>query len=319
MYFKSFACIGPFGILTPDMPIDFNAKLSVTPALCKEPDYRHWIAPMQLRRMSKPVRMGIAAARMCLLPEEKADPASVHTGTAYGMLADTETFLNNLVSRDEMMLTPTSFIQSTHNTVGGQIALALECNAHNMTFVQGGHSFESAVLDAILWTGGFQDKPSLLGAVEELTPTSFDILSRLNVYNSRVVAGEGASFFQVSGSKDQGYIARLAAMEMFRRRRRGKQVSALFSDFLHHHKLTISDQDICLLGDVNPGIAAYESLNRLFPAGNIITFKDYCGEYPTASAFALGLALSLQQNNRTGKTWIINHYGNYWSFWCIAD
>ena len=48
------------------------------------------------------------------------------------------------------ILTPTSFIQSTHNTVGGQIALGLECKGYNFTYVHASISFESALLDAQL-------------------------------------------------------------------------------------------------------------------------------------------------------------------------
>ena len=48
------------------------------------------------------------------------------------------------------ILTPTSFIQSTHNTVGGQIALELQCKGYNFTYVHGSNSFESALLDAKL-------------------------------------------------------------------------------------------------------------------------------------------------------------------------
>jgi hypothetical protein len=34
--------------------------------LCIEPDYKAYIPPMQLRRMSKAVRIGIGASKMCM-------------------------------------------------------------------------------------------------------------------------------------------------------------------------------------------------------------------------------------------------------------
>ena len=65
--------------------------------LCKEPDYKAYIPPMQLRRMSKAVRMGIGATRVCMenAGVEKADAISV--GTAFGCLHDTEVFLSKMV------------------------------------------------------------------------------------------------------------------------------------------------------------------------------------------------------------------------------
>ena len=59
-------------------------------------------------------------------------------------------FLTKMVENNEELLTPTAFIQSTHNTIGAQIALMLQCNNYNNAFVHRGFSFESALLDAML-------------------------------------------------------------------------------------------------------------------------------------------------------------------------
>lgn len=320
MYFNSFAGISPSGILQPGAHLDLTTKLTTSPAWCCEPDYAPWISPMQLRRMSKPVRLGVTAAKICL-ERSPALPDSIHIGSALGMLADSEMFLNNLIEREESMLTPTSFIQSTHNTVSGQIALALQCNAYNMTFVHGGHSFESAVLDAALMLDGAPGRQVLLGAVEETTATSFELLRRFGVYNEHIIAGEGASFFQVSAKRDSHALGRLMAFDMVLQDPTGKNIVTLFSGFREQHRLKIAPGDFCLIGARDQEIyhEPYLSLMLQFPENNRITFKDYCGEYPTASAFALSLALSLQPKNPEGQTWIINNYGKYWSFWCIAS
>jgi 3-oxoacyl-[acyl-carrier-protein] synthase II len=126
-------------------------KGETNPLICVEPDYKEMINPMQLRRMSKVVRMGIATAKSALKDAQIEKPDIITIGTAYGCLADTEFFLNKLISQEETMLTPTSFIQSTHNTVSGQIALMLACHGHNFTFVHKGFSFESALQDAMMW------------------------------------------------------------------------------------------------------------------------------------------------------------------------
>src|SRR5690606_26853795 len=85
-----------------------------------EPSYAGMIQPNQLRRLSKAVRMGIGAARMALEEAGLQTPDMISTGTALGCFQDTEVFMDQMVRYGEEKLSPTAFIQSTHNTVGGQ-------------------------------------------------------------------------------------------------------------------------------------------------------------------------------------------------------
>ena len=95
--------------------------------------------------MSRIIRMGVAAAMECLQEADVKKPDAIITGTAYGCLEDTGLFLAKMVENNEEMLTPTAFIQSTHNTVGAQVALMLSCHHYNNTFVHRGFSFESYI------------------------------------------------------------------------------------------------------------------------------------------------------------------------------
>ena len=72
-------------------------------------------------------------------------PGGIIVGTAYGCLQDTEIFLTTMIEYNEEMFTPTAFIQSTHNTIGAQIGLMLQCHNYNNAFVHSGFSFESAL------------------------------------------------------------------------------------------------------------------------------------------------------------------------------
>jgi 3-oxoacyl-[acyl-carrier-protein] synthase II len=94
-----------------------------------EPDYKQYIDPKQIRRMSHVIKMGVAAAQECLSNAQVEMPGAIVTGTAFGCLEDTYTFLGRIIEMDEEMLPPTAFIQSTHNTVGAQVALMLKCHA----------------------------------------------------------------------------------------------------------------------------------------------------------------------------------------------
>ncbi len=174
-----------------------------------EPAYNDWIEPKLLRRMSRIIRMGVSTAKACLQEGHETNPGAIITATAYGCLEDTGIFLTETIERKEEMPPPTAFIQSTHNTVGSQIALMLKCHNYNNTFVHNGFSFESALLDAMLLLKEKEAHNVLIGSIDELTDNSFAILNRLGLYkrtpdahrnlftsNSKgTVGGEGAAFF----------------------------------------------------------------------------------------------------------------------------
>ena len=114
---------GDEGVLL-SAPVDYpNNYLS-----CIEPDYTQYIDPKYLRRMSRILKMGVTASIMALKEAEIAIPDGIITGTGYGCLEDTGIFLRKMVEQNEQALNPTPFIQSTHNTIGSQIALLLTCH-----------------------------------------------------------------------------------------------------------------------------------------------------------------------------------------------
>lgn len=172
-----------------EAPLPDNNRLPVL-----EPDYTAFIAPMQLRRMSRAVRMGVAAARMSLRGTTLEKPEALSIGTALGCLQDTEVFLAKMTEQNEQMLTPTAFIQSTHNTVAGQIALLLGCNGHNLTYVHRGLSTEHALINAWLYLRQHPGETVLCGGLDELTDSSYTLMERAGVY-ADTFAGEGAGFF----------------------------------------------------------------------------------------------------------------------------
>src|SRR5690606_14557075 len=101
----------------------------------QNPDYKEFVEAGMLRRMSKILRMSVACAKDSLLQAGVGQPDAIIVGTGLGCLLDTEKFLNNVLTV-EGLLPPTSFIQSTHNTLAGQISLSLGNHAYNMTHTQ---------------------------------------------------------------------------------------------------------------------------------------------------------------------------------------
>ena len=96
-----------------------------------EPDYKSYIKPILLRRMSRMLKMGVVAANYALREANVEKPDAIITATGLGMLEDTEKFLGSMIDNGERLLNPTAFIQSTHNTVGAHIAVMLNCHTAN--------------------------------------------------------------------------------------------------------------------------------------------------------------------------------------------
>lgn len=279
---------------------------------CTEPDYAHWLDARQLRRMSRVLKMGTTAAFMALKEAGVAKPDAIITGTGYGCLDDTGIFLNKLIENNEQALNPTPFIQSTHNTIGSQIALLQGCQGYNNTFVQGAFSFENAVLDAMLLLGESPDQNVLIGGVDETTDVSHTLLKRfrvfrkglrstLNLFKSNgqgTINGEGATYLAVGSKPGAHDIACIEGVSMFYKA--GASTLKLgLERFLEGHQLKASDIDFVLLGrsgDASSDEVLNDVQRELFPTSSVGLFKHLCGEYPVASAFAVWLAGRILQD-----------------------
>lgn len=111
-------------------------------------DYRQYISAMEARRMTEQMRRIIVAAYQALEQAKITVPDAIITGTEYGCIVNTMHFLDPLCREGEEGLKPTSFMQSTHNTVSSVVALLLKCHGYNATFSHGAKSFDDARRDA---------------------------------------------------------------------------------------------------------------------------------------------------------------------------
>jgi 3-oxoacyl-[acyl-carrier-protein] synthase II len=281
---------------------------------CVEPDYTQWIDPKQLRRMSRIIKMGITASMMAMKQAGVEKPDGIIVGTGYGCLEDTGIFLSKMIENKEEALNPTPFIQSTHNTIGGQIALLLQCQAYNQTYAHRSFSFENSLLDALLHLTETPALHLLVGGVDEITGISHTIQSRMGLFKRKAVSsldlftthsrgtlnGEGSTFFVLSGIQDEQSVASVEAVTTFFKPTTEELIKGL-SDFLHQANLTAAEIDFVLLGksgdqDADGVIGQIASL--LFSTNATGVFKHLSGEYPTASAFALWLAAKMMAENR---------------------
>jgi 3-oxoacyl-[acyl-carrier-protein] synthase II len=283
---------------------------------CVEPDYTAFIDPKLIRRMSRIIRMGVAAASACLQEAGIKNPDAIITGTAYGCLADTGVFLTKVIEQDEEMLPPTAFIQSTHNTVGGQIALMLQCHRYNNTFVHRGFSFESALLDAMLLLEEKDGDHVLVGGLDEITDSSHAILSRFGLFRRSpvsnldlfssdpalpsgpggTIAGEGAAFFVLTNQPFPGVYARIDGLSTFYKPKDAEEIERHILTFLDGHSVESNDIDLVITGanGDHKNDQVYAQLGQtVFKNNTRVPYKHLCGEYPTSMSFALWLAANI--------------------------
>ena len=308
---------------------------------CIEPDYKEWIDIKLIRRMSRIIKMGVATATECLREAGELMPGAIITGTAYGCLEDTGLFLAKMVDNNEELLTPTAFIQSTHNTVGAQIALMLNCHCYNNTFVHRGFSFESALLDAMMLLLEKEAGNVLVGSVDEITNMSHTILSRFGLYKQEAasdklytlpasrgtIAGEGAAFFLLAAEPSSTDYGCLDALTTFYKPRNAEEVEEQIVSFLSSQQLVMDDIDLIITGrnGDSKGDQGYHLLSRsVFNNKLLSNYKNLCGEYPTSGSFAMWLAawivkggvmpiaLGLENNPEkpVKRILIYNHYQN---------
>ena len=282
---------------------------------CIEPDYKEFIDAKLIRRMSRIIRMGVAAAMECLQEANIKVPDAIITGTAYGCMEDTGSFMTKMVEFNEELLTPTAFIQSTHNTIGAQIGLMLQCNHYNNAFVHRGFSFESALLDGMMLLDEKEVSNVLVGAIDEITNISHTILNRMGLYKQGTVsnldifktrskgtiAGEGAAFFLLANEPSEADYAKLDGLKTFYKPTDIKEIENNITDFLAQYSINITDIDLVITGkngDVKSDHIFEQLSQTIFSKNTTVNYKNLCGEYPTASAFALWLGANILKNGK---------------------
>tara|TARA_B110000285_G_scaffold234894_1_gene313564 strand:+ start:5103 stop:6020 length:918 start_codon:yes stop_codon:yes gene_type:complete len=255
------------------------------------PEYKEFIPKNSLRRLSPILRMGLTCAMECnnVLGKEFD---SIVVGTALGCLKDTEKFLNTFITSESDFLSPTAFIQSTHNTIGGQISLGLNNHAYNMTHTQNNLSFEVSLIDAILCMNDGKQNV-LVGTAEE--KINFLELVKPNLISDKYPLASGASFFAVSTQKSASGIGIKAVETNFNSQDIEKEINS----FLVREDISLTDIDLIF--------SSGEILNKELIPNEIINYMNYSGMHYSASSFATHIAHDFLKSTEAKNTLIVNN------------
>lgn len=306
VYINSAKCISVQGTLD-----DFSFDKLVVPDTSAvllnaiAPNYKDYIPPALIRRMSKTVKMSSVAAAKALDEAGVQNPDAIIVGTGMGCEEDSEKFLKNVIENEEEFLTPTHFIQSTHNTVAGQIALVKTCHSYNFTYVNSGSSLEMSLVDAKLQLENEDAENILVGATDEKAARTMELyqlngtikkeadlpVNYLNSDTDGVVWGEGSAFFVLSNQQNENAYAELADVT-FINKLETSEIQEFTESFLEKNGLKNSEIDVILLGFSGDAASDqyYKKLLPSFADSCQVYFKHLSGEFNTASGFAFFIA-----------------------------
>ena len=267
-------------------------------------NYKDFLPPAASRRMATGVKMGVVAAKKAIQQAELDTVDAIITGTGLGCVEDSEKFLNAVIDNDEQFLTPTSFIQSTHNTVAAQIALSIKNKGYNMTYVNGANSFEAALLDGMLMLNE-ENETVLVGGVDELGKKFVNEYEK--IYQQEVSFSEGANFFVLGAQKKENSIAKLVSVEIFQNIEEDKISNKVIS-FLEDNSLKVSDVDAIILGANGDAFDSYyqKIQSELFDNTTQLKYKNLSGEFFTASAFGFYVATKLFEKEEIPTSCFLN-------------
>ena len=190
-----------------------------------EPDYKEVITDANSRRrMGRLLKMAVWCGLKSLdgVPSERV--AGIITSTGAGFMKDTISFGSSIFDREETLLNPSPFMQSTFNTASGYIALIRKIHAYNTTYVQQADGFAASLVDAaMLLDDAGEGNVALVGAFDEVTPEVDVIRQRLGLYrvgpkeaadSGFLPLGEGAAAFLLSAAMPTDVSGSCRATEM---------------------------------------------------------------------------------------------------------
>lgn len=269
-YIKKVSTVSPIGDLEENLNLNTFAANNFNAV---EPDYKEVIANANLRRrMNRMLKMGTYAAMKCLAD---TDVDMMLTATSLGSISDTEKMLDTIYSSGETLGNPTAFIQSTFNTLAGNIAQLKSTHIPNVTFVNRGETVANALGYAQVKLSGDADN-ILYVSSDEKTELSETVLKKFNL-SANGMYGEGSTAMILSSEKT------------------GALAEIVFSK--------------CGI-DV---MSALKELGMPMEDVEILDYKRWCGEYATALAFGVALAARMLEFGMfEGKTHVaIEHrYGH---------
>ena len=161
-----------------------NIQIATTVEITDEAELteiKNYVKPLEARRMGKLMKSSLLASLKAMEQAGIETPDAIITATSLGCLENTEHLLLQLREEGEVMLKPTDFMQSTHNTISSNIAIRTKCHGYNITYSHGTESLAWAIRDAHLLLKSGKIRNVLVGLHDETTPLYREQMAKLGV------------------------------------------------------------------------------------------------------------------------------------------
>ncbi|SEP77183.1 beta-ketoacyl synthase N-terminal-like domain-containing protein [Neolewinella agarilytica] len=300
--------------------------ISVASIQVEEPDYTQYIDKRKLRRMDRLSRFALHTTYAALEEAKIETIDGVVMGIGQTVSQTTDDMLRKMIEYQEGLTNPTRFMNSLLGTAAGQIALRLNCNGYSNTHTQRGFSIESALMDAALQ---LQTKSSQNIIVGGLDIVGHDLYAEMSAKYGQLTSapsdkvnrtiGEGGATFLVSGQPSAQTQACLRSIftvfltDTARREWSAQELQrTLFGETIPTVDLIISGRPFG-----NEAQRSYDNILEAFSQDvPVINYKLQTGEFPTAAAHGLYLAVKAlsgtEVKSRTTtpeRILVINNYG----------
>lgn len=261
------------------------------------PSFRDYMAANEARRMGGLMKRALVTTLKVLGETGIEHPEAVITGTSIGSLDYTERILDGMTENGEQALSPTYFMQSTHNTVGSALAIYTKTHGYNTTYSHGSISFDLTVQDAWMQMQLGKISTALVGGHDEMTEGYFSKLQQVKYVGveGMVPCGEMAMSMLLNTDSSVDHLAELAGIRMSFRPS-GEQFQQQLDSLLAQAGMTLDDVSLVMTGmNGNPANdQLYKPmLETLLADKSTMDYKRVFGENYAASALGLYAAAHL--------------------------
>ena len=263
------------------------------------PAFRDYIAPNEARRMGNIMKRALVTSLKVLRETGIEHPDAIITGTSIGSLDYTEKFLDALVENGEESLSPTYFMQTTHNTVSSAISIYTGTHSYNTTYSHGGISFELALEDAWMQFCLGQISNALVGGHDEMVASYYELLQKTGYVGveGMVPCGECAMSMMLNKQVSLDNLCELAGVSVFRTKSL-QNIRMHLEILLKESQIDMADIQTVMTGvNGNPeNDCLYQPvLEELFPQAEHLNYKHLFGENFTVSGLGLYAAAHLMK------------------------
>ena len=317
LYIISSAAISPLQAMEEDNLRSEWTATGSNKALCIEPNYKDYIPSIKARRMSRILKMTWVSANRSIENTNATIPQMISVATGMGCQSDTLKFLEQLISDKEKYLKPTAFINSTHNTLAGFLAIGLKAKGQNFTFTHSDLNFEHALLDTALRMQNKEVENALIGAVDETNDQTHRIKELMGLLrkedNNKLILptndeayidGEAAIFFYLENTNSPKAKTKISGLDFKYAINKEDELNKALLLFVKNLNIEFKDIDYIILGctgDYKADMLIEKWKEKEQLQHKSLYFKHISGEYMSSAAFGLWLSSKIIEQNKVPK------------------